>query len=171
MEGIKINKQKALGTVVYVLEGAKDEYRLFKNIFKKIFSIMPIVCKKETTDLSKYQIKENKDSIVILINSQNSSIKSLENDEYIKRIINKVSTQANIDMSNSAVYFIWDRDNKSNNSETITSLMEKYHNSRDNEYEMNGLLLLSYPSLESFIISCFEERCFQFKNKLYEKIC
>lgn len=38
----------------------------------------------------------------------------------------------------------------------VNKLINNYHNSRDNGYEMPGLLLLSYPSIESFMISCFE---------------
>lgn len=37
MEGIVVNKGKAFGKVVYILEGTKDEFRLFKNIFEKNF--------------------------------------------------------------------------------------------------------------------------------------
>lgn len=40
--------------------------------------------------------------------------------------------------------------------ENVVELLKKFCNSRDNGYEMQGLLLLSYPSVESFIISCFE---------------
>lgn len=57
--------------------------------------------------------------------------------------------------------YIWDRD--SNKYDIVKKLLDKFHNSRDNEFDMQGLLLLSYPSIESFIISCFEQNTMQIK--------
>ena len=157
MEGIKINKQKALGTVVYIVEGKKDEHNIFKNIFEKIFSIEPIKCRSLKTDLLKYKLTNNRDSQVFILNSKDSSIHSLDNLDYIKNMFHKINKELNIDIFNSAIYYIWDRDRESNSKEKIEEMIKKYYNSRDNEYELQGLLLLSYPSVESFMISCFEK--------------
>ena len=62
-----------------------------------------------------------------------------------------------IDVNKIRTYFIWDRDPKSNNDEKIVrNLIKKFGNSMDNGEEMNGLLLLSYPAIESYVISNFE---------------
>ncbi len=36
-------------------------------------------------------------------------------------------------------------------------MMEKYNNSLDNGQNMNGMLLLSYPSIEAFYYNCFNK--------------
>lgn len=59
----------------------------------------------------------------------------------------------------SAIYYLFDRDPKSN---TDSALIEKYIHSladpydNDNGYKA-GQLLLSYPSIESYIISNFKD--------------
>ncbi len=157
MEKIVINKRKSIGEVVFILEGKKDEFRLFRNIFNEIFSFTTVVCKSQKTDLSKYHLPDNRNSTIFLINANNSAIKFVDENEYIKNIFNKISGQFKIDISNSAVYYIWDRDQYSNSKIKVKELINKYYNSRDNGYEMPGLLLLSYPSIESFLISCYED--------------
>lgn len=157
MEKIKINEKKSIGDVVFILEGKKTEFKLFTNLFEKIFSITEIVkCKSVNSDLKKYKLPKNNDSIVYLLNSRTSSIKSVDDNVYIDQLFQKINNYFKIDIFNSAIYFIWDRDEESNKKETVTELLKKFHNSRDNGYDMQGLLLLSYPSIESFIISCFE---------------
>ncbi len=157
MEKIKINEKKSIGDVVFILEGKKTEFKLFSNLFEKIFSITEIVkCKSVNSDLKKYKLPKNSNSIVYLLNSRSSSIKSVDDNEYIDQLFRKINSYFKIDILNSAIYFIWDRDKDSNKMENVVELLKKFYNSRDNGYEMQGLLLLSYPSIESFIISCFE---------------
>lgn len=156
MEKIIINKSKSIGDVVFVLEGKDDEFRLFANIFEKIFSVTTIKCRSKSTDLREYHLPDNRDSVVYLLNSKTSSIKSVDDNEYIESLFIKINEHFNIDISNAAIFYIWDRDKDSNKSEIVEKMLTKYQNSRDNEYEMQGLLLLSYPAIESFMISCFE---------------
>lgn len=53
---------------------------------------------------------------------------------------------------NSFKYFIFDRDRNNNRPGAILKAIDIFKNSLDNETEINGLLLLSYPSIESFIL-------------------
>ena len=156
MEKIVINRKKSIGDVVFILEGKDDEFRLFTSMFEKIFSITTIRCRTQKTDLREYILPDNRDSVIYLLNAKSSAIKSIDDKEYIGILFNKINGYFKIDISNAAVYYIWDRDKDSNKYEKVKSLLEKFQNSRDNGYEMQGLLLLSYPSIESFAISCFE---------------
>lgn len=47
MEKIVINRRKSLGDVVFILEGKDTEFRLFANMFEKIFSITTIKCRSQ----------------------------------------------------------------------------------------------------------------------------
>lgn len=81
----------------------------------------------------------------------------MDDKEYIDLLFDKINRYFCVDISNAAVYYMWDRDKDSNKYDKVKNLLEKFQNSRDNGYEMQGLLLLSYPSIESFIVSCFED--------------
>lgn len=66
------------------------------------------------------------------------------------------------DVDNSAIYYIFDRDNHSNNDVPfIKELISTLGNSRENEnYNRQGMLLLSYPSIEAFTMSNFHNNSF-----------
>lgn len=64
-------------------------------------------------------------------------------------------------MDNAAIYYIFDRNSESNtDTEFIRSLLSKLVNSRDNGFAKQGMLLLSYPSIEAFTLSNFTEDSF-----------
>ena len=69
-----------------------------------------------------------------------------------------LSIEYGLDVENNALYYIFDRDRESNSSKTIMNYFNKYHNSRDNDYEMNGLFLISYPCIESFMCNCYGDQ-------------
>lgn len=62
-----------------------------------------------------------------------------------------------IDFDNAAIFYIWDRDRNSNvNTDIIKELLSTLRNPRDSvDYERHGLLLLSYPSIETYTASNF----------------
>lgn len=169
MEKIMINKKKSIGDVVFILEGKDTEFKLFANMFENIFSITTIKCRSQKTDLREYILPNNRDSVIYLLNARNSSINYTDDKEYIELLFNKINRHFRIDISNAAVYYIWDRDKDSNKYDIVKSMLEKFQNSRDNGYEMQGLLLLSYPSIESFTMSCFEDNIPEIKIKDIKK--
>ncbi len=157
---IKINKNKTLGSVIYILEGQQTEFYLFKKIFENIFNASEniVVCRNENTDFLEYYTIKNKNSKIFLINSSSSSIYAVNDEKYLQKIFNKIVKEFNIDYRNSYVYYIWDRDRNSNSKTVIKDYFNKFYNSLDTGYDMHGLLLLSYPCIESFIISLYEEK-------------
>ena len=63
----------------------------------------------------------------------------------------------------------FDRDIKTNNLDTIKDLINKFNNSKESDtYDIPGLLLLSYPSLESFVVSNFQQDSFNGISSLYK---
>ena len=72
------------------------------------------------------------------------------------------------DVDNAAIYYLFDRDNQSNSdAEFIRELVSILVNARDNDgYARQGMLLLSYPSIEAFTLSNFTENSFQSKYKI-----
>ena len=62
-----------------------------------------------------------------------------------------------IDLKNCPLYFVWDRDHDSNNEKIVKKLLNELQNPYENPNYESGILLLSYPCVESYTISCFEK--------------
>lgn len=89
---------------------------------------------------------------------------------YLNEIYKKLYLEYGIDVKNINIYFIWDRDKNSNPKEVTKDLLSRLGNSIENKNgEMNGLLLLSYPCIEAFIISNFGEKTIFLKEKNLKK--
>ncbi len=150
MKTIKINYNKRIGDVIFIVEGRKDESKLIVDIFHKIlkYNIYKINSKDEFIQLEK---SDDKYSRILIIKNKIPQIQGIiKHEDYLDKIFNKISNFG-FDPHNSAIYFIFDRDYLSNSQNIIEVLMGKLINSRENpDYYLPGILLLSYPSLESF---------------------
>lgn len=128
---IRLNKEKSIGKVLYIVEGGKTEPYLLHRIFCKIMNYQLETILRDK-GYRKYNSQENATSQVFVINAEESNI------QYI------------------------DRDNQSNkDTEFIRNLLSVLVNSRDNVYTRQGMLLLSYPSIEAFTFSNFVTNSFE----------
>lgn len=168
IKNLKINKNKTVGTVVIVVEGEEDEFRLLKHIFTKILNYNYVSMKRNKTMQHEFVSKNNKNTIIVA-NTKSSSIKTVIDDkEYKDKLYTLLKHDYNKSLKNVYIYIIWDRDKE----ETEKEYVQKYYketistfaSAQDNDYEMNGLLLLSYPCYEAYNISNFNKQLF---NKKY----
>ena len=85
-----------------------------------------------------------------------------KDNQYLNNLFAELIENYDFDIDNAAIYYIFDRDRKSNRDEEfIENMLNLLANSRDNAgYDRQGLLLLSYPSIESFTVSNFEKNSF-----------
>lgn len=174
IKSLKINLRRNIGTILIIVEGASDEFELLKQIFRKILNYNYIEKSRNQQDFKNYDefvMKGNENSRVIVINSKNSNLSSIKKDkDYLNEIYIKLYTEYGIDIKNVNVYFIWDRDDKSNPKKIVKELIEKLGNSIENKNgDMNGLLLLSYPCLESYVISNFDDKTILLKEDNLKK--
>lgn len=153
-KGLKINRKRNIGNVLIVVEGAKDEFLLFKQIFGHLlhYNYIEKSRNKEKFRVYEFTSKGNESSRVIVVNSRNSDLYSIEDSDYLDVLYTKLYEDYDIDTKNMNVYYIWDRDCKSNPKKTLYNIIDKF------EDYSNGKLLLSYPAIESYIVSCFEKR-------------
>ncbi|MGL4760324.1 MAG: hypothetical protein ACRCWG_02600 [Sarcina sp.] len=159
MINVTINKNKSIGQVVFIVEGQKTEPNILRNIFTNIFDYQ-----YETAIRGKkykqYNSKENPFSRVIVINAEESNLKFIEEgNEYLDSLFLSLINEYKLDITNSAIYYVFDRDCDSNTDcKLVLDLLTKLKNSRENDdYYMQGILLLSYPAIESFVLSNFDE--------------
>jgi len=149
---ITLNKDKSIGKVLYIVEGGKTEPYILHKLFTKVFDYQVEMIIRDK-GYHKYNSKENATSQVFIINAEESNIKNIDKDnEFLDNLFRELIENYDFDIDNSAIFYLFDRDNQSNtDSEMIRNLISSLTNSRENKnYLRQGLLLLSYPSIESF---------------------
>lgn len=172
---INLVKNKRIGRVLFIVEGLDDEMRILHRIFCTIYGY-----NYEKLDrngkYAKYTPKDTTNDVnssIFVINTKESNIKDIEDikdaDGYLNNLFVKLINKYQFPVDKSAIYYIFDRDFDSNkDAKLIEKLIYKLRNSRDgfdDEYD-KGLLLLSYPAIESFITANFIEDAWnlQFQN-------
>ena len=164
--GVKLNKDKRIGKVLFIVEGEKTEFLILRNIFTTIFDYQ-LETEKINNKYNIYNKKDNPLSSIFVVNSKQSQIESLNDYEYLEKLYVKLRDEYKFPVENASIYYIFDRDIKTNNLDTIKDLINKFNNSKESDtYDIPGLLLLSYPSLESFVVSNFQQDSFNLEFKL-----
>lgn len=163
---MRINKQKRIGEVIIFAEGEHPEFEIIENIFHKYlgYSIAKVKrSEKIVTNLQGY----DEYSKITLLNTPSSNINSiLDETSFFDYIFNEYALSLDLDTKNNPVYFIFDRDPVNNRQGIVEKLLNKLTCSQNDSDEQNGLLLLSYPSIEAFTLSINEKNSFSTKCKL-----
>lgn len=162
---MRLNKDKHIGRVLFIVEGSKTEFVILQRIFQNILGYSYIAKKRNTPD---YYISErDRFSRVAVINTRDSNIRDISDDKYLDDVFDVLREKYQFPTDQSAIYYLFDRDPQPNtNSEMIENYIRFLANPYDNEdYYKAGQLLLSYPSIESYIISNFKDdsRSLRFK--------
>ena len=159
---ICINKNKSIGKVLFIVEGGRTEPYILHRIFTTIFDYQ-VETILRGKPYHKYNSKENATSQVFVVNAEESNIINIKKDnQFLNNLFADLIENYDFDIDNAATYYIFDRDKESNTDEKfIEEMLLVLANSRDNSgYDRQGLLLLSYPSIESFTVSNFEKNSF-----------
>lgn len=154
---MKLNKDKRIGRVLFIVEGSRYEFVLLKRIFCNILGFSYIEKRRNKAD---YYVRENDIySRIAVINTQESNIKDItDNETYLENIYSTLIEDYRFPIDESAVYYLFDRDPESNTDvERIRNYIVELKNPYDNENFKAGQLLLSYPSMESYTVSCFKD--------------
>ena len=154
-----LNKNKCIGKVIYVVEGDVTESLIIKKVFNNVLGYNVVEYNKVKDEYIELASSTDKYSKVYIIPSKYSAInKVFEINDYLLNIYQKLAINYELDIENSAVYYLFDRDRKSNRPASIYKAFDKLANARDNDdYEMNGLMLMSYPSIEAFYCNCYSD--------------
>ena len=154
---MKLNKDKRIGRVLFIVECGRTEFSILRRIFCNLLGYSYI---EKRRNRPTYFVSANDCfSRVGVINTRESNIRDIsENEAYLDEMFDVLREQYQFPVDQSAIYYLFDRDPKSN---TDSALIEKYilllANPYDNDDYKAGQLLLSYPSIESYIISNFRD--------------
>lgn len=163
---MKLVKNKRIGKVLFIVEGGQHEFSLLKKIFGDILEYKRI--EKRRNKPTYYVSRNDSHSVVAIVNTKTSNIESINEKEYLDAIYTELIEKYSFDVTNASVYYIFDRDPESNtNQNLISELITSLKNSRENEDNMmGGMLILSYPSIEAYEISHFIEKSYMTKARL-----
>ena len=154
---MKLNKEKHIGRVLFIVEGSHTEFSILRRIFCKLLGYSYI--EKRRNKPTYFTSTQDRFSHVAVINTRESNIRDIsENETFLDDVFDALREQYQFPVDQSAIYYLFDRDPESN---TNPALIEKYIFSLTNPYDNDdykaGQLLLSYPSIESYIISNFKD--------------
>lgn len=152
---MKLNKDKHIGRVLFIVEGSQTEFSILRRIFCNLLGYSYI--EKRRNKPTYFTSTKDRFSQVAVINTRESNIRDIsENESYLDDVFDALREQYQFPVDQSAIYYLFDRDPKSN---TDSALIEKYILSLTDPYDNDdykaGQLLLSYPSIESYMITNF----------------
>lgn len=146
----EVNKNAHFGTAVVFVEGQKDEFKIFPRIFRDLLGYS-MVSKSRGNDF--YASFMNDASTIVILNTKNSNIGSVLDQNFRNQIFEEVYEKYNLDLTNKPIFYLWDRD-RGNNSENVTRrVIGSLGNPYENGDYHSGLILLSYPAFESYVVS------------------
>ena len=154
-----LNKDTNIGNVLFIVEGAKSEFAILKHIFTHILNYTFIANKRHHEEFEQYKSTKNNYSTVAVINTKESNIKfaGASGEEYINELYERLINEFDFDVDNANIFFLFDRDHQSNKDpDFIKELIRTLKNPLDNDKNKAGELLLSYPGIESYKLSCSE---------------
>lgn len=163
---MRINKDKQVGDILFIVEGAKTEFEILKRIFCNILDYQ-YVEKRRDKPARFINGNSNSTNHIYVINTKESNISFISDEKYLDEIYEYLINTYHLNLDTVAIFYLFDRDHDSNTDvnlikEYISELKDPYDNGEDK----GGMLLLSYPAIESFIISCFREHSYDIKMKL-----
>ena len=167
---MKINKDRSIGRVLYIVEGSKTEFVLLRKIFCNIFGFEYIEKRRNEEDV--FYKSNNPLSTVAVINTSQSNIKDISDDKYLADIFEMLINEYHFPVDKASIYYLFDRDPLSNTDvKVIQQYIDTLKNPMDNDNGMKaGLLLLSYPCIESYLISSFQKESYNIQFGIGAKL-
>ena len=160
----KVDKSKIIGNVIFVVEGGRPdtggtELRLLKSIFSDILEYEVQELRRDKEEFIGYG--NNKSSRVFALNLPKNQLTQLTEDA-MDELFSRLKTEFLIKPEDCPIFLLYDRDYKSyKHNELGGRYVRRYTDPYSSEEGYQGQLLLSYPSVESYILSCVQENVFE----------
>lgn len=159
---MRINKDRAIGRVLYIVEGSSTEFNLLKRIFCNVLGFEYIEKRRTKQNIFRKHSDDFSRSTIAVINTSNSNITDISDNEYLEELFQMLINECHFPVDKAAIYYLFDRDPESNDSKAIRRYIETLRDPMDNDDGMKaGLLLLSYPCIESYMVSSFVDNTYE----------
>lgn len=158
---MKINKDIPIGRVLFIVEGSSTEFTLLRRIFCNVLGFEYI--EKRRNRPSVFYKRNNPLSTIAVINTSDSNIKDIFDDEYLDELFQMLINDYHFPVDKASIYYLFDRDPASNTDvDAIRQYIDILTDPLDNDDGMKaGLLLLSYPCVESYMVSSFQRNAYE----------
>lgn len=159
----KVDKTRNIGNVIFVVEGGRPELggtelRLLKSIFNDILGYEVQELRRDSEEFIGHG--NNRKSRVFALNLPKNQLTQLTEDS-IDLLFSRLKSEFQLKPEDCPIFFLYDRDFKSYRPNELRSkYVCKYTDPYANDSGDQGQLLLSYPSIESYILSCVEDDVF-----------
>lgn len=159
-----INKNKNIGNVIFILEGSVTEFDLLKKVFVDILGYQfEELRRTSTTGFVLHG--HNPHSRIVGINFKGNRLFDI-NDEEKNKLFFRISNELGIKPEYAAIYYIYDRDVKSYEIDEVRTYVTKYQDPYGTDAGDQGQLILSYPALEAYTVSCFRDKTHEVSYEL-----
>lgn len=164
----RINKEKNIGRVIFILEGGKTEFDLLNRIFVGVMGYQLEELRRTKTEGFVFH-GHNPHSRIIAINFKGPHLFDINTEEQ-DLLFHRISEELGVKPENTAIYYLYDRDVKSYEIDEVRPYVEKYRDPYGTDSGDQGQLLLSYPALESYTVSCFRDDTYKTQIELGKEL-
>lgn len=164
MKKYKIDKSRNIGNVIFVVEGGRadtggTELRLLKNIFCNILGYEVQELRRDCDEFIAHG--SNPQFRVFALNLPKPQLTQMT-DDALDELYSRLNREFNIKPEDCPIFFLYDRDVGSYKlNELKKPYVEKYTDPYGDEQGNQGQLLLSYPAIESYLLSCVNDDVYQ----------
>jgi hypothetical protein len=152
---VKFNPSARIGQVIFVVEGDQTEHELIEHVFADLLKYECVHHYRNKG--AKYKNPRNQYGFVSVISAEKSCISSVKSGQgYLNAIYKEMIDSYKLRPDSASIYYLFDRDRSSNTKpKVIRDLITEFSSSSGeaDATESQGLLLISYPSLESAVLS------------------
>lgn len=163
MKNYKIDKAKNIGNVIFVVEGGRPdtggtELRLLKKIFADILGYEVQELRRGTDEFIGHG--SNPQFRVFALNLPKNQLTQMT-EEALDELYHRLDEEFNIKPDDCPIFYLYDRDYLSyKRNELRAKYVMKYTDPYGDKEGNLGQLLLSYPSVESYLLSCVQDDVF-----------
>lgn len=163
MKKYKIDKSKNIGNVIFVVEGGRPatggtELRLLKKIFSDLLAYEVCELRRGSDEFIGHG--SNPYSRVFALNLPKNQLTQLT-DEAIDELFRRLREEFEVKPEDCPIFFLYDRDFLSYKpNELRGKYVKRYTDPYGDENGNQGQLLLSYPAVESYLLSCVQDDIF-----------
>lgn len=164
-----INKEKNIGNVIFVVEGGRKdsggtELRLLKKIFVDILDYQVQELRRGCDEFKAHGKHLNYN--VFALNLEKNQLTELK-EESIDLLFARLREEFKLKPEDCPIFFLYDRDVLSYKLNVLeNAYVKKYVDPYGSETGEQGQLLLSYPSIEGYFLSCFKDDIINYEFKL-----
>lgn len=159
-----VRHDKNVGTVIFILEGSKTEFQLLNKIFVDLLGYQ--IHELRRTKAQGFELRgSNPYSRIVALNLKSNFLFGINQDE-LDQLFVLIAQELKIKPEDVPIYYLYDRDVKSYEIDEVREYVERYQDPYGTIEGDQGQLLLSYPSIESYMVSCFQEDAFTLEYEL-----